>query len=80
MDDNKPITPGGYSLYAILAFVFGFIFWPIGVVLGIIALGEIKNNPSLNGTALAWLGIVLVPILVVAGLLIWLVSALAIFF
>lgn len=69
MTPNKPITLGEYSLFSVLAFIFGFIFWPAGFVFGLIALSEIKNNPGLKSSTLAWVGMLLPLVIFIIGLL-----------
>lgn len=54
-----PNQIGDYSLFALASFIFAFIFWPIALVLGIMALSDIKKQPKLQGKALAWIGIIL---------------------
>ena len=52
-----------YNLFAILAFVFAFVVLPVGVILGIIALTQIKKTGE-KGRWIAWfpiwVGIILV--------------------
>ncbi len=48
-----------YSTYAILGLIFAFVFFPLGIVFGILGLKEIKNDPSLKGKWMAWVGIIL---------------------
>lgn len=59
MSGKIPNQIGDYSLFALGAFIFAFLFWPIGFVLGIIALGDLKKHPKLKGAPLAWIGIIL---------------------
>ncbi len=66
MDKQIPNQIGDYSLFAIVAFIFAFVFWPVGLVLGIIALDDIKKHPKLKGGILALIGIVL-PIIFIVG-------------
>jgi len=47
-----------YSINAILSLIFAFVFWPAGLVLGIVAIAQIKNNPNLKGKGLAIAGII----------------------
>lgn len=58
-------TTGKYNILAILSLVFGVTFYPAGLVLGIIALLQIKKNPEQKGKLLAYLGIFLIPGIVV---------------
>ena len=38
-----------YSIIAIISFIFAFLFPPLGIVLGIIALNKIKKDSNLKG-------------------------------
>lgn len=70
--EKNPILIGDYSLFSILAFIFGFIFWPIAFIFGLMALGEIRRYPNQIHAAskwLAWAGILIQPILVIFALL-----------
>ena len=55
------------SILAILSLIFAFLFSPIGLILGIIALSEIKKNHSLKGRGLAIAGIIIstIPLLMI---------------
>lgn len=57
------------SILAILSLIFAFIFTPAGLILGIIALSEIKKNPSLKGRGLAIAGIIISIILMILVLI-----------
>ncbi len=70
MDKQIPNQVGDYSLFAIVAFIFAFVFWPVGLVLGIIALDDIKKHPKLKGGFLAWIAIVLPVIFTVGAILV----------
>lgn len=48
-----------YNIWAILSLIFAFIFWPLGIVFGIIALMQIKKNPMFKGKGLAIAGLVI---------------------
>jgi len=58
------------SILAILSLIFAFLFSPIGLILGIIALSEIKKNHSLKGRGLAIAGIIISIIFIIIPLLI----------
>ncbi len=45
---DEPVMMGDYSLFSVLALIFGIVFWPLGIVFGILALNEIKKHPGLN--------------------------------
>lgn len=47
------------NTFAILAIIFVFLFWPLGIVFGIIALVQIKKNPAQKGKELAIIGLTL---------------------
>jgi len=47
------------SILAILSLIFAFLFPLAGLILGIIALSEIKKNPSIKGRGLAIAGIII---------------------
>ena len=56
----SPAHEGGkYCIWAILSLIFAFLFWPLGLVFGIIALVQIKKNPALKGKGLAIAGLVI---------------------
>lgn len=59
MSGKIPNQIGDYSLFALGSFILAFVFWPIGFVLGIIALSDLKKNKKLKGAPLAWIGIIL---------------------
>jgi hypothetical protein len=55
---------GGYSLFSILAIIFAFVLFPLGIIFGIIALNEIKENPNLKGKGLAKFAIWWIPAII----------------
>lgn len=59
--EHPQSAPTGTSAWAILAIIFAFIMPLLGIVFGIIALVEIKNNPALKGKGLAIAGIAIPP-------------------
>lgn len=66
METNQPPqqTPQSDSkqktnVFAILALVCVFLLWPLGVILGIIALVQIKKDPNQKGKEIAIIGLVL---------------------
>ncbi len=50
---------GKTNTLAILSLIFAFLFPPIGLILGVIALSEVKKDTSLKGRGLAIAGIIL---------------------
>ncbi len=62
-----------YNVWAILGFVFAFVFPLLGLVFGIIALVQLKRNPLVKGKGLALAGTIIsaVFILAVVGLVAW---------
>jgi hypothetical protein len=50
--------PASTNVTAILALVFAFVFPLAGIILGFIALTQIKNNPTLKGKGLALGGLI----------------------
>lgn len=56
---QQPTTAQNTSIWAILAIIFAFVFPILGIVFGIVALSEIKKNPSLKGRGLAIAGIII---------------------
>jgi len=68
---KEPIMVGEYSLYSILSFIIGFIFWPVAFVLGVIALDEIKKHPQIGKGSeyLAWAGMLIQPVMGLIGLI-----------
>ncbi len=58
------------SILAILSLILAFIFTPAGLILGIIALSEIKKNPSIKGRGLAIAGVIISSFFMIVGLLI----------
>jgi len=70
---EKPLEPvpseqKKTSVLAIVALVFAFIFWPVGLILGIIAIVRVTRNKSLKGEGLA-LAAIIVSILMPVGLI-----------
>jgi len=65
MKKNKVnnLNSDNYNLFAILALVFTFIFYPVGLILGFIALSQIKKSKE-KGKWIAlipiWVGLFLV--------------------
>ena len=59
INQQQPATGQNTSIWAILAIVFAFVFSPLGIIFGIVALREIKKNPNLKGRGLAIAGIVI---------------------
>ena len=59
INQQQPATGQNTSIWAILAIIFAFVFSPLGIIFGIVALREIKNNPNLKGRGLAIAGIVI---------------------
>jgi ABC-type sulfate transport system permease subunit len=57
------INENGYNLFAILALIFAFVALPVGLILGIIALSQIKKTGE-KGRWMAW-----VPIAISIGIL-----------
>jgi hypothetical protein len=47
------------NTFAILAIIFVFLFWPAGIIFGIIALVQIKKYPAQKGKELAIIGLTL---------------------
>ncbi len=54
------------SVLAILSLIFAFLFFPLGLILGIIALSEIKKNPNLKGKGIAIAGIIISLIFIIS--------------
>lgn len=80
-DGLKYIVPtsqtSGMALAAGYLGIFGFFFCPLGLgalVLGVLALRDLRANPYKNGTGRAWTGIVCGAIQL-ASLVAWLVLA-----
>ena len=61
------------SVLAILALIFGFIIPPVGIILGIIALNEVKKGKSGKGMAIA--GIIIGSLLILISILVLAASA-----
>ncbi|MDD5086367.1 MAG: DUF4190 domain-containing protein [Candidatus Nanoarchaeia archaeon] len=57
------------SILAILSLIFAFLFSPLGLILGIIALSDIKKNPNLKGRESAIGGIILSLVFIISLLL-----------
>ena len=47
------------NVMAILSIIFAFVFGPLGIIFGIIALSQIKKDPSATGKKLALAGIII---------------------
>ncbi len=45
-------------VWSILSIIFAFLFSPLGIIFGIVALVKIKRDPSLKGKVLAIVGLV----------------------
>ena len=64
----------GTNTMAILSLVFAFLFWPLGLVFGFIARGQIKRTGqggsglALAGIIISFLALALVVLVVVGGL------------
>lgn len=58
------------NVMAILSLIFAFVFGPLGIIFGFIALSQIKKDPSATGRKLALAGII-IPIigLIIGGVL-----------
>ncbi len=56
---SQPSTEGKTNTMAILALIFGFLFGILGIIFGIIALSQIKKDPSQKGKGLAIAGIII---------------------
>ncbi|MFH1972316.1 MAG: DUF4190 domain-containing protein [archaeon] len=59
------------NTFSILSLIFAFIFPLLGLIFGVIALVQIKKNPSLKGKGLAIAGIIIsivIPLLLVGSL------------
>jgi len=76
----------GYNLLSILSFIFAFVFFPAGLVLGIVALHQIKKTKergeglAIAAIVLAGLGFVMIILLAilwaaVAGIILQAVSS-----
>jgi len=57
------------NILPVLSLIFAFVFPIIGVILGIIALSEIKKNPNLKGRKLAIAGIVISCIFIIFNII-----------
>jgi len=62
------------SILAILSLIFAFLFPLVGLILGIIALSEIKKNPSLKGRGLAIAGVIISSFFVLIYLILLLIG------
>lgn len=47
------------NVFAILSLIFAFVFTPLGLVFGIIALSQIKQDPRQEGHGLALAGVII---------------------
>ena len=65
------------SILAILSLIFAFLFPLVGLISGIIALSEIKKNPSIKGRGLAIAGIIISSFFVLIYLVLLLIGGLA---
>jgi hypothetical protein len=61
---------GELNTWSVLSLIFAFLFAPLGIVFGIIALSQIKANPKMRGKGMAIAGIVIGSILTVIIILI----------
>ena len=63
-----------YNVLSILAFIFTFLFYPVGLILGIIALSEIKKTKE-RGRGLALtpiiIGFILLTLIIIG--VIWII-------
>jgi hypothetical protein len=55
---QQPVTPGRTNTMAILALVFAFVFWPLGIVFGHMARRQIRQTGE-GGAGLATTGLVI---------------------
>jgi peptidyl-prolyl cis-trans isomerase B (cyclophilin B) len=62
------------SVLAILSLIFAFIFCPIGLILGIIALSNIKKNPNIKGRGLAIAGIIISVVFMIIPLILIIIA------
>lgn len=79
--EKKPTMVGGYSLFSLLAFIFGFIFWPIAVVFGVLALQEMKQHQDIRRESkyFAWIGIAFQPVFAILGFIFFMIVSAGMF-
>ena len=65
---NAPMAPAKTNTMAILSIVFTFIFTPMGIIFGAIALNQIKKTGE-EGKGLALAGLIISSVTTVLGLL-----------
>jgi len=61
------------NVMAILGLVFSILFPPLGLIFSIIALNQIKKDPSQGGKGLAMTGLILSIILLIIMLIVFIV-------
>lgn len=72
---GPPAAPGGTSGKAITSLVLGilaFVIWPLGIggiILGVMARNDIRQQPGLGGNGLAIAGIILSVVFIVLGVI-----------
>ncbi len=64
-----------YNVFAILGFIFAFVFFPLGLIFSIIALQQLRRNPTMRGHGLASAGII-IPLIYVIIVVLYIVSLL----
>jgi hypothetical protein len=76
-NSNKKLNDAvnGYCIKAILALVFTFFFWPVGLYYAIVALKQIKKNPEMKGKGFAVAAIVICIFHIISFLMILIVGA-----
>ena len=55
---TNPKPAEKYNVFAILALVFAFVFTPLGLIFGFVALSKIKKTGE-KGKWMAWVGIII---------------------
>jgi uncharacterized membrane protein len=68
---RKTNTTGKTNTLAIVGLILSFLVPIVGLVLGIIALNQLKNNPGEEGRGLAIAAIVISSIFMLIGILIF---------
>lgn len=61
---QKDFGEKSYNTFSILAIIFGFVFYPLGLIFAIIALSQIRNSGE-KGKGLAIAAIIIPPMLII---------------